>query len=162
MGSGKSTVGRLLAERLGRTFIDTDALVADTAATSIPQLFATEGEAGFRRREHEALACALARRPPAVVATGGGVVERDDNVALLAAGALVVWLRAQITTLASRLGSGAGRPLLAGDESPVVVLGRLAERRDPRYSQVADLVVDTDGLAAEAIVDVLVAHEVAA
>ncbi|MDQ3703190.1 MAG: shikimate kinase [Chloroflexota bacterium] len=112
-GSGKSTVGRLLAVHLGRPFLDTDSLIVALAGRSIPELFATAGEAAFRAVERQAVGEALAG-PPAVIATGGGAPVDATNREALWRGNFVVWLDAPVPMLAGRLGrSGAGRPLLA-------------------------------------------------
>lgn len=112
-GSGKSTVGRLLAVRLGRPLLDTDNLIVDLAGRTIPELFAAEGEAAFRIVERQAVAQAV-DGPPAVIATGGGAPVDAANREVLWRGNFVVWLDAPVATLVGRLGrGGAGRPLLA-------------------------------------------------
>ena len=155
MGSGKSETGRMLARVLGRRFVDCDERVAAAAGRSIPEVFAAEGEAGFRRRESEALAEVLASAEPLVVATGGGAVTVAANRELLG-GAVVCWLRARPEVLAARLGDGSGRPLLAGPEEPTAQLRRLAAERDPWYGEVADVVLDADELSAPQAVAELV------
>src|SRR5581483_3263648 len=113
-GTGKSSVGRRLAERLGWPLIDTDVLIERNAGRTIPQIFAQDGEAGFRDLEAAALREALSQ-PPAVVATGGGIVLREQNRALLRAQARVVWLDASTGTLTARLAAhDEARPLLQG------------------------------------------------
>lgn len=158
MGSGKSETGRKLALVVGRRFVDCDELVADAAGRSIPEIFATEGEAGFRRRESEALAELLASAEPLVVATGGGAVTVAANRELLG-GAVVCWLRARPEVLAARLVDGSGRPLLAGSEDAeelTAQLRRLAAERDRWYEEVADVVLDADELSAPQAVSKLV------
>lgn len=120
MGVGKSTVGRILAELLGRPFVDLDHAVEAAAGRGIAELFATEGEAGFRAREHVALEGVLARREPQVVALGGGTLHQPGNLELLReAGAAVVVLVLEEAALWARLrqleerGGDPGRPLLA-------------------------------------------------
>jgi shikimate kinase len=161
MGSGKSTVGRLVAKQLGRPFVDLDDLVAERAGRSVAEVFATDGEAGFRRLESSALARALTRTDGPVVATGGGVVTVDANRDLLVNQTHVVWLRALPATLAARTASDvAVRPLLADAERAEATLSALHQERAPHYAQVATSVIDTDGLdgsaVAAAIVDQLV------
>lgn len=153
MGSGKTETGRELARLLGRRFADCDELVAATAQCSIPEIFAAEGEAGFRRRESETLAAELAGGPPAVVAAGGGVVVGAANRRLLR-DATVCWLRARSEVLAARVGNDPGRPLLepaAGADSdsadgPLERLKRIGAERNGWYREVADIVLDVDEL----------------
>ena len=132
-GSGKSTIGRLLAERLGRPFVDTDALIVERAGMPIPQLFAERGEPAFRAVEREAVTDAVAG-PAAVIATGGGAPVDAENRRLLWDGNLVVWLDAPVEALVRRVGAaGDGRPLLAGGAAERLAALRAA--REPVYSQ---------------------------
>lgn len=155
MGSGKSTVGRRVAALTGREFVDLDETIVAREGISIPEIFATDGEAAFRRAEWEALVAVLDRTDPVVVATGGGVVTSATCRDLLGRSAEVVWLRADPSALAERVGDGRGRPLLSG-EDPAAVLSRLAADRDPLYAATADVVVDTEGLVVEAVADLVV------
>ena len=141
MGAGKSSVGRLVARRLGRPFVDGDAAVEARAGTSVPQLFASRGEDGFRALEAEVLDELLDRRPPVVLAAGGGVVVLPANRRALQQRARVVWLRAPVDELLERVGDGSSRPLLAQD--PEAVLRDLEARRRPWYAEAAHLTVDT-------------------
>jgi chorismate synthase len=148
-GSGKSTVGPLLARALGRPFVDLDEAVAATSATSVAALFEAEGEAGFRRRETEALRLAAGSSTPAVIALGGGAVLSSENRERLRRSGDVLGLRAPVDVLARRLGDTTHRPLLVGD-----VAGRLetlAVERDDRYRMVCDAFVDSDA-SVEAVV----------
>lgn len=144
-GAGKSTVAPLLASRLGATApVDIDALVSTELGTSAEQAFAELGEAVFRQAETEALLTALGG-PPAVIATGGGVVLSATNRAALRDGATVIWLRAHPDHLAARLADTAeARPLLQGD--PEFALRRLASEREALYAEVADHIVDVEGI----------------
>jgi len=150
MGSGKTTVGRQLANRLGWSFCDSDAMVEASTGSTVPELFATRGEAAFRAEETRVLTEALDEERPVVVAAAGGVVLSPDNRALLAQH-LVVWLRADPATLAARVGAGEGRPLL--DHDPAGTLVGLDAVRRPLYEEVADAVVDVDALDPATVVD---------
>lgn len=151
-GAGKSSVGRRLAERLGWPLVDTDALIEHNAGRTIPQIFAEDGEQGFRELETAALREALAQ-PPAVVATGGGIVLREQNRALLRAHAHVVWLDAPTATLIARLlAHDEARPLLQGAD-PAARLEALRQARANMYAEVAHLRVATDQSTVAEIVE---------
>ncbi|MGA0893945.1 MAG: shikimate kinase [Ilumatobacteraceae bacterium] len=156
MGVGKSTIGRIVAERLGRVLIDTDAAVEHEAGRTVREIFATEGEASFRARESAALAVALDSEPPAVIATGGGVVLADRNRQLLeGVTARVVWLSAEPSTLVERLrtsSSGTGsRPLLDSDAEGT--LQRMCAEREALYRSVADAIVRVDQRSVSDVVE---------
>lgn len=154
MGSGKSTVGRALARRLGSAHVDTDDLVAGAAGMAVSEIFEREGEDRFRELESTALADALASH--AVVSTGGGIVVRAANRRLLhGSDAFVVWLDGSIDALAARVGSGRGRPLLHGDVR-AALREKIAER-NPGYLEVADVRVDTSEMRHADCVDAIVA-----
>ena len=155
MGSGKTTVGRALAGRLGWAFVDSDALVESSTGSTVAELFASGGEEAFRAEESRVLAEVLATTAPVVVATGGGAVLAEGNRTLLAESAVVIWLRAEPSTLAARVGRGKGRPLLAGD--PEATLADLDELRRPIYEEVAQVVVDVDDLEPAMVADRILA-----
>jgi shikimate kinase len=160
MGAGKSSVGPALAERLGVPFLDTDAQIEAEAGASVAELFAREGEAGFRARELEAVASCAGR--PAVVALGGGALTQAQVRERVARHGRVVYLRAQPESLLARVGAAAERPLLHGLDAQrrLARLRELLEAREPAYERGA-LVVDTDGLDVAAVVDA-VARELGA
>lgn len=151
MGTGKSTVGPLLAAGLGYDFLDLDMLVAERAGLSIPELFARGGEPAFRRREREML-LAVSGRPRQILATGGGIVLDPANAAALRAGGLVVWLNASLPAILARVGRDGGRPLLSGSD-PRRAAARLLAERERLYRDTADLAVDTTDLTAAAVAD---------
>jgi shikimate kinase len=118
---------------------------------TVPELFARDGEAAFRRAEAGVLADACADAKPSVVSVAGGAVLSEENRRIIAASGIVVWLRARPETLAARVGDGAGRPLLGTD--PAEALVRLIAVRAPFYAEVADMVVDVDDLDAADVAD---------
>jgi len=152
MFTGKSSVGRALARRLGLKFIDLDLEITRKEKTSIRNIFAAKGEEEFRRLEKEALA-RIITVPGRVVATGGGVVIDPENRSLLTAHSCVIWLRASERTILERLRNSRGpvRPLLSSPE-PEKEIVRLLEERDSYYRE-CDLAVDTDGLSVGEICD---------
>ncbi|MCU1450922.1 MAG: Shikimate kinase [Acidimicrobiales bacterium] len=152
MGAGKTSVGQLLARRLDRPFFDVDAWIEDEEGTSIASLFQSRGEAAFRDLEARVLPSFLASRVACVLAVGGGAVTEERNRTALNGEARVVWLRATDQTLVGRVGDGSDRPLLAGKDVPAELAG-LSLRRTPMYTEVADVVVDVDGLTPDEIVD---------
>jgi len=143
MGSGKTAVGRHLARALHLPFHDSDAEIERRTGVDIPFIFEKEGEAGFRQREREAIE-ALTLLPGIVLATGGGAVLLPENRRHLAERGCVVYLETSVAQQADRVRLGRHRPLLAsGDASSR--LGQLMNARAPLYSEIADLVVSTDG-----------------
>ncbi|MFM7408552.1 MAG: shikimate kinase [Cuspidothrix sp.] len=137
MGVGKTTVGKLLAEKIGYRFLDTDELITKAAGKSINEIFAEDGEAEFRQLESNVLAqvCAYTKL---VIATGGGIVTHQYNWSYLHHG-LIVWLDVPIPILLERLAQDNTRPLLQ-DSDPEAKLKSLLQQRQPLYSQ-ADLYI---------------------
>lgn len=152
MGTGKSTIGRIVAERLGRRFCDSDQEIERRTGKTVREIFAAEGEQAFRDLETEVLRDALAEAEPSVIAAAGGVVLRTTNrEALRAAGSRVVWLLADPEVLIERVSSGPHRPLLDGD--PETVLRRMATDREELYREVADAIVSVDGRSIHEVVE---------
>ena len=145
MGSGKTTVGKRIAQELGYAFVDSDDVVASTAGKSVREIFAQDGEAVFRQCESEAIKSVLAGRQSSVVlATGGGAVISSDNRSLISEQAsTVVWLDASVEDLVVRTKSGATRPLLDGDAA--TTLQSLSSQRSAWYDEVATVRIDTRG-----------------
>lgn len=148
MGSGKSSVGRLVAKLLGFHFADTDHMIIDRAGCSIPEIFANEGEAGFRKRESAVLRELLGARHT-VIATGGGIITQPVNKPLLRHLGFITWLEASTELLVRRTAANNDRPLLRGEEPPRVKLERLIQERAPLYKALADLRILTDDLTQE-------------
>ncbi len=153
MASGKTTVGRLLADRLGWAFADLDDLVTRAAGRTVGEIFAAEGEAGFRRRESGAVREVAGQRR-VVVATGGGAACREDNLTAMLAAGRVVALTVSPEEAIRRAGGASGRPLLDGKADPVGEAQRLLEVRRPFYDR-AHLRIETEGRTPREIVATL-------
>lgn len=141
MGSGKTTVGRLLAKQLGKTFIDSDEEIQRRTGVTIPHIFDVEGEAGFRQRESAVLED-LAERNDLVLATGGGAILSSHNRSVLKASGTVIYLKSSVHDLWQRTRHDTNRPLLQTAD-PRAKLQELFEQRDPLYSEIADIVMHT-------------------
>lgn len=141
MGSGKTSVGRMLARRLGKPFFDADAEVEKITGVKIPVIFEIEGESGFRAREEKMIE-QLTAMNGIVLATGGGAVISAANRSLLKSRGRVIYLRAAPEDLWRRTRRDRNRPLLQTAD-PLGKLRMLHEQRDPLYREVADLIVDT-------------------
>ena len=150
MGSGKTSTGRPLAERLGYGFVDADAVIEQAAGCSIPEIFDRDGEAGFRSMESQVLS-AISQRHSLVVATGGGVVTQPENWGLLHSG-IVIWLDVVPDQLLQRLNADSTvRPLLQTAD-PEAALNALLNERRPLYAE-ADLTVVINDETPEAVAD---------
>ena len=141
MGSGKTAVGRQLARLLRFPFIDTDREIETRTGADIPLIFEREGEAGFRKREREAIA-ELSARSGVVLATGGGAVLDAGNRRLLAERGWVVYLETSVAQQAERAGRSSHRPLLKGAD-PRRRLEELMRIREPLYREIADFIATT-------------------
>jgi shikimate kinase len=156
MGSGKSTVGRLLAQRLHRPFLDSDEMVEARTGRTVREIFETDGEAAYRPLETDALRAALDSPEPAVIAAAGGVVLSAVNrEALKERAGKVVWLRASPALLVERALRQDHRPLLERD--PAATMAQMAADRTGLYTAVADEVIDIDDLTPEQVADRVVA-----
>ena len=153
MGSGKTTVGKVLADFLGCPFMDLDDLIVKKAGKSIPEIFAQDGEPAFRQLEAQLLRQTVEKytENTVVLALGGGAVTTPASASLLCDKTVCIYLRASLDTLLGRLaGETAGRPL--ADDS-------LAERlaaREPIYEETAHVVIDTDGLTPDEVADEII------
>ena len=141
MGSGKTTIGKLLAKALNVEFLDSDKEIEKKTGVSIPLIFEYEGEAGFRRREAEVLD-ELTALSPIVLATGGGSVILTENQEALRQRGFVVYLQCDVDKQLERTQWDVNRPLLK-TENPRARLEELLKAREPIYQSIADLIVDT-------------------
>ena len=145
MGAGKTSIGKRIAERFGLEFGDVDQALIERSGATIATIFEHVGEAGFREREKAVLADLLDGRGR-LISTGGGAVLDCDNRRLMQRHGFVVYLRVGVDSQLKRLGRDRSRPLLQrGDREQV--LRDLAATREPLYAEVADLMLDTDGLS---------------
>jgi shikimate kinase len=152
MGVGKTTVARLLSDRLSRPLLDSDLVIEQRTGRTVREIFATDGEPAFRALETEVLLEALASPVPSIIAAAGGVVLSASNrTALRGSGARVVWLCADPATLAERARGGAHRPLL--DQDPAATLQRMFVEREALYREVADAIVLVDNRSITDVVE---------
>lgn len=158
MGAGKSTTGREVAARTGRRFVDTDAVVEARTGRTLRELWEEDGEHAYRPLERDAVRDALASDDPVVLATPGGVAVDDAMArAVNAPEVRAILLRASLDTLSRRIGDHpAHRPLLGPE--PRRALARLLGERADRYEELADVVVDVDGLTPAGVVAAVLAH----
>jgi len=155
MGSGKTTVGRLLANRLKFNFIDIDRVVEDRAGMKIWKIFEKYGEEYFRILESQVIKEVLGMANNTVIACGGGVVLREDNVNTLRKNSIVVYLRISVDEAYKRLKDCSDRPLLSIDDK-LIAISKLLRIREPLYLRAADKVVDVDGKTPEEVVDCII------
>jgi shikimate kinase len=154
MGSGKSTVARVMAERLHRVVLDSDDMIERRTGRTVRDIFATDGEAVFRSIESEVLHEALQSTEPCIIAAAGGVVLSEANrAALRSSGARVVWLCADPATLVDRVRGAGHRPLL--DADPAGTLQRMFTEREHLYREVADAIVLVDGRSVADVVEAI-------
>jgi len=156
MGSGKSTVGRALAKKIGYEFLDSDREIEGRCGVDIPTIFDYEGEIGFRDRE-ERIIDELSARQKLVLATGGGSVLRESSRDRLKSRGYVVLLSVDIEEQMRRVGSDSNRPLLKADD-PKSILRKLMEERAPIYKSVADVEISTDSRRMYHVVSRIIKH----
>lgn len=155
MGSGKSTIGKLLASRLSLSFVDLDDIIVQEQGKSIPAIFEQEGENGFRALESQALEEVL-KGQSTIIVTGGGAILFKQNRDLMKQAGKVVWLDAPPPVLATRISGDANRPLLLGID-PLEKMKTLTAERNPLYEGLADLRIDTDLVNTKEAVDTIAA-----
>ncbi len=156
-GTGKSTVASVVGGSLGLRVVSLDALLVERAGKPIPEIVAERGWPGFRDLE-EALCREAVARNGWVIDCGGGVIEREANFEPLRRAGPVVWLRASVATIVSRIAHGVDRPSLTGAKSFTEEVAEVLERRTPLYRRIAHFEVETDGRAPDAIGREIVAY----
>jgi len=141
MGSGKTTIGKLLSKKLDKFFFDSDQVIEERLGVKVPLIFEYEGESGFRERESNVLKDLVAKKN-IILATGGGVILSSKNRELLSSNGVVIYLKADYENLAKRMENDKSRPLLQGKEI-IPTLKKLFKTRDPLYTSIADYKVNT-------------------
>ena len=153
-GTGKSTAGRLLAARMGRELVSTDAEIVKRAQRTIPEIVAQEGWEYFRDLESD-ICRELASRDQLVVDTGGGAILRAQNVEALKKNGILFWLTASVETIVKRIGGDNQRPSLTGTKSFVDEIHDVLRERTPKYQEAADHIITTDGRSINQLVETL-------
>lgn len=153
-GTGKSTIGKVLAARLGWPLVSTDAEIVRRAGRSVPEIVAQHGWEYFR--DLESTVCReLSAQDRLIIDTGGGAILRQENVAYLKKNGTLFWLTASIETIASRIGRDTQRPSLTGTKSFVEEIEEVLTVRTPKYRDAADHIVPTDGCTINQIVETI-------
>ena len=155
-GTGKSTVGKLLAARLGRELVSTDAEIIKRAKRTIPEIVTQEGWEYFRNLESD-ICRELASRDKLVIDTGGGAILRAQNVEALKKNGTVFWLTASVETIGKRIGGDNQRPSLTGAKSFVDEIQEVLRERTPNYQAAADYTIATDDRSVNQLVETLLA-----
>ncbi|WP_455244714.1 shikimate kinase [Petrachloros mirabilis] len=153
-GTGKSTVGKVLAKRLGRELVSTDKEIVKRAGRSIPEIVQEKGWEYFRDLESD-VCRELAGRDNLVIDTGGGAILRQGNVEVLKRNGTLFWLTASVDTIASRIGGDTQRPSLTGEKSFIEEIEDVLRERTPKYQAAADHVLSTDGRSIQQLASTL-------
>ncbi|MGE0470835.1 MAG: Shikimate kinase [Candidatus Nitrospira kreftii] len=156
-GTGKSTVGKMLASRLDCTLLSTDAEIVRLAGHTIPEIVEQHGWEHFRNLESQ-ICQQLAGRQGLIIDTGGGVILRPQNVAVLKQLGTLFWLTASVETIARRIGGGTQRPSLTGVKSFIDEIQEVLRERLPKYQTAADHVIETDGKSLRQVADEILAR----
>ena len=154
-GTGKSVVGKLIAKRLQMKYISMDAKIVENAGMSIPEIVEKYGWTKFRDMESE-VARELAKLDGVIIDTGGGVIERPENIEALRANTRIIWLKASVETIVSRIQGDTGRPSLTGGKTFTEEVAEVLERRIPKYRSAAQYELDTDRLTPEQVADIVI------
>ena len=156
-GTGKSTVGKVLAARLGRRIVSTDREIIRRAGSSIPEIVAAHGWDHFRDLE-SAVCKDLAGQDDLVIDTGGGAILRQQNVDVFKRNGRLFWLTASVETIAARIGGDSQRPSLTGTKSHVDEIRDVLTERTPKYQAAADVTIATDGRSVDDLATRILEH----
>ena len=151
-GTGKSVVGKLVAEALRMQCISMDGRIVERAGMSIPDIVENQGWSAFRDMESE-IARELAKADNIIIDSGGGVIERPENIDALGVNSRIVWLKASVGVIVSRIQGDTERPSLTGGKSFTEEVAEVLERRTPKYKNAAHYEIDTDHLKPEQVAD---------
>lgn len=154
MASGKTTVGRILADKLGMKFLDTDDLLRDKAGKDLPEIFKTDGEKAFRKLE-KSVVLKVSRFKNTLISTGGGVVLDPENVSALRKNAVIIWLKISPKEVLKRIKPDGTRPLLEC-EDPLKRAKQLIEKRESIYRDAAHYTIYVDLLSVEEVVEKII------
>jgi len=155
MGSGKTTIGRRLSERLSLDFFDSDNEIIDTTGVSIDHIFDVEGEKGFRTRESDVLK-KLCNMPNIVLATGGGAVILEENRKLMKKATSIIYLSSSVDQILRRTAKSKTRPLLEKSNNRRKTITDIVEARDPLYREVSSHIIDTNGKKLNEVIDEII------
>lgn len=155
MGSGKTTIGRRLSERLSLDFFDSDHEIVNTTGVSIDHIFDVEGEKGFRNRESDVLK-KLCSMPNIVLATGGGAVILKENRELMKKASSIIYLSSSVDQILRRTAKSKTRPLLEKSNNRRKTITDIVEARDPLYREVSSLIIDTNGKKLNEVIDEII------
>jgi shikimate kinase len=151
-GTGKSVVGKLVSERLQMKCIAMDSRIVEKAGMSIPDIVDNHGWTTFRDMESE-VTRELAELDDIIIDTGGGVIERPENIDVLQANSCIIWLKASVDAIVSRIQGGTERPSLTGEKSFTEEVAEVLEARTPKYKSAAQYEIDTEQLTPEQVAD---------
>ena len=155
MGSGKTTIGRRLSERLTLDFFDSDHEIVNTTGVSIDHIFDVEGEKGFRAREFDAIK-KLCNMTNIVLATGGGAVILKENRELMKKASSIIYLSSSVDQILRRTAKSKTRPLLEKSNNRRKTITDIVEARDPLYREVSSHIIDTNGKKLNEVIDEII------
>lgn len=155
MGAGKTTIGKLLSNKLGYDFVDLDKIIEEKSGVKINTIFEIEGEAGFREREFQVLRASI-EKEKVIISTGGGIVTNEKSTTqLIKHNVFIIYLKANLETLFSRLKNDNSRPILNVDNKEQVI-EKILHEREPQYQDLADMTVDTTHMKTNDVVKLII------